>query len=59
MLMTEYIDKIDLLSASIRRIRFKLSMMNNRTSPEYHQLRKEEKRLKKQRNALERECYGL
>lgn len=62
MLMTERIDKINLLSASIRRINLKLYNMrenNNCTSPEYHQLRKEVQQLKKQRTMLEHECYGL
>jgi len=58
MFMTEYTDKRDELYSAIEHNRKKLLVCKNKTSPEYHCLRKEQKVLKKALEALENQYWG-
>lgn len=59
MFMTEYTDKRDELYSAIERNRKKLFLCrHNKTSPEYHKLRKEQKTLKKTLETLENQYWG-
>lgn len=55
MFMTEYTDKRDELYSAIERNR--ILCRKNKTSPEYHRLRKEQKTLKKNLEALENQYW--